>query len=637
VLKALRKEPERRYGSAAELSEDLERFLQDLPVEARRESLLYRGRKFLRRRRGPLTAAAVTAVTVVAVVMGMERVGLNRPALKPFQDMRMTRLTTDGKAGQAAFSPKGDYVAYSHKEEDGRQSLWVRNIASSSSVQILPPAQVDYGNLAFSADGNDIYFTSLESYQLQKANLYKVPAVGGVARKLRTVDWADLITWWTSALAVSPDGEHLAFISAVKDKDNDYEMLVTGPDGTYEHTLALRPENEMITGAAWSADGHTIALTTMGLTGVSRTRLVTLAAEGGRERTVIDLDQKFFSVKTPVWLQDSWLAVISPGALDEFGGQIWRISRRSGTLERITHDLNTYIGLTVPKPGSPITSVQRDHVCNLWISPSGQSDAARQITFESNKYEGIHGISWTPNGTIFFGSRSDDGGTMWQIKADGRDLKQFRSVLEGWSVAVSPDGKSVAFVSFRDGVRRIWKADADGSNAVPVTEGRENAWFPSWSSDGQWLLYTAFTSLQRSWKRHLAGGAPVLITPQTSWRPAVSPDGKWIVCLLGDKDPKIGILSFIDGHVDREFDTPRGLTEFSPLLWTPDGKAIAYIADRGGVSNIFAQPLGGGKPIQITKFTSGSMFSFAWSRDGSQLACARGGVTSDVVLIHNQP
>jgi Tol biopolymer transport system component len=120
--------------------------------------------------------------------------------------------------------------------------------------------------------------------------------------------------------------------------------------------------------------------------------------------------------------------------------------------------------------------------------------------------------------------------------------------------------------------------------------------------------------------------------------PVVSPDGKWIVCLLheeGGNKTKIAIVSFTDGRIMRKFDVPPGLCDWSRLSWMPDGKAIAYIADRGGVSNIFAQPIDGSEPGQITKFSSGLLFSFAWSRDGTQLACARGGITSDVVLIHD--
>src|SRR5205085_3424162 len=51
VLMALRPEPERRYASVQQFSDDIARFLQNLPVKARKESLPYRGRKFLRRKR----------------------------------------------------------------------------------------------------------------------------------------------------------------------------------------------------------------------------------------------------------------------------------------------------------------------------------------------------------------------------------------------------------------------------------------------------------------------------------------------------------------------------------------------------------------------------------------------------------
>lgn len=73
VLKALRRDPERRYSSVAQFSEDLGSFLQDLPVQARKESLIYRGRKFLKRNRVATWAAAVTAVSVLALVAALGR------------------------------------------------------------------------------------------------------------------------------------------------------------------------------------------------------------------------------------------------------------------------------------------------------------------------------------------------------------------------------------------------------------------------------------------------------------------------------------------------------------------------------------------------------------------------------------
>ena len=73
VMMALRKEPEQRYASAAEFSEDLGRFLQNLPVHARKESLPYRGRKFVKRNRVAVTAAVLSAVVVLGLVAGLGR------------------------------------------------------------------------------------------------------------------------------------------------------------------------------------------------------------------------------------------------------------------------------------------------------------------------------------------------------------------------------------------------------------------------------------------------------------------------------------------------------------------------------------------------------------------------------------
>ncbi|MDX2267064.1 MAG: serine/threonine-protein kinase [Bryobacter sp.] len=71
VLKALRKEPEERYPSVAALSEDLQRYLEDRPVEARKGSQRYRMGKFLRRHRVPVTIAAVAVLAVLGSLVGL--------------------------------------------------------------------------------------------------------------------------------------------------------------------------------------------------------------------------------------------------------------------------------------------------------------------------------------------------------------------------------------------------------------------------------------------------------------------------------------------------------------------------------------------------------------------------------------
>jgi Tol biopolymer transport system component len=59
---------------------------------------------------------------------------------------------------------------------------------------------------------------------------------------------------------------------------------------------------------------------------------------------------------------------------------------------------------------------------------------------------------------------------------------------------------------------------------------------------------------------------------------------------------------------------------------------MTYVNNRAGVENVWAQPIDGGPPKQLTSFSDSRILSFDWSRDGN-LAASRGVVTSDVVLI----
>ena len=70
VLKALSKEPARRYPSVDQFSEDVRRHLEGLPVLARRDTWNYRAAKFIRRHRAAVGAAALTFLALVAGVIG---------------------------------------------------------------------------------------------------------------------------------------------------------------------------------------------------------------------------------------------------------------------------------------------------------------------------------------------------------------------------------------------------------------------------------------------------------------------------------------------------------------------------------------------------------------------------------------
>ncbi|MEP6913571.1 MAG: hypothetical protein ABI923_12500 [bacterium] len=140
----------------------------------------------------------------------------------------------------------------------------------------------------------------------------------------------------------------------------------------------------------------------------------------------------------------------------------------------------------------------------------------------------------------------------------------------------------------------------------------------------------------------IEGGEPAQITNKFADLPAVSPDGKLIACYLFDeqtKATKLALLPFAGGDPIHLFDLPRSVdlrgAGGQAVRWTPDGRALTYIVNRGGVSNIWAQAIDGSAHKQLTDFKTDRIFSFDWSRDGKQLACSRGPVESDVVLISN--
>lgn len=114
-------------------------------------------------------AAAALLIAVVWVV----RTALPSPPL-PFQQLQLTRLTTNGMAAHAAISPDGKYVAYSARE-GSRQALWLRQIGSSALVRITPPMDAELMRLAFAGDGSSLHFVAAQRNDATNSVLYEVP------------------------------------------------------------------------------------------------------------------------------------------------------------------------------------------------------------------------------------------------------------------------------------------------------------------------------------------------------------------------------------------------------------------------------------------------------------------------------
>lgn len=97
VLKALRKEPERRYPTAAALADDIERHLVGLPVRARPDTLGYRARKFARRNAAWISTSAVAGLALVTVT-GVTFVQSQRVALEAERTLKERDMALEVRA-----------------------------------------------------------------------------------------------------------------------------------------------------------------------------------------------------------------------------------------------------------------------------------------------------------------------------------------------------------------------------------------------------------------------------------------------------------------------------------------------------------------------------------------------------------
>jgi len=661
VSKALRKEREERYQTAREMLSDLTEIKRAQEIESKagrsaprklksaapgntsnnlleptaREKIDSQSVRASANRRYYLAFGVLAIVASIIVVSRFiyREANFQTPA-GSFRQTQFTRVTSFGNSYLAAISPDGKYVVYV-KNEGSKQSLWMRQTNETRDIEIVTPAEVLFEGVSVSPDSRRVFYTVSEVSKTESV-LYEVPLLGGTPQELPVPI--------SSAVTFAPDGQRIAFLHSAPSV-GDSRLIVTNADGSEEKVLAKRqrPDTfETFFGSpAWSPDGNHIVADGASMTMGVRSGLVVFDVMDGSEKSLTE--HRWWEIGQVAWLGNGSGLLMIAQAESSSPHQIWHVDYPSGEVRRITNDLNDYRGLSLTADSKTLVTTQIEQATNLRVSAGASLEHAIVISSETGNNGNREGMAWMPDGKLIFRFSQDGQDEIWQIEKDGSERKQLTvNATDNVQPTICARGKAIVFVSRRTGSYRLWRMDKDGGNPQLLTaDGNDAELFPHCAPDGSWVVYQKGWRNASVWKVPVTGGkaSPVVsinsvpVVPRLSQRPAVSPNGKSVAYYYMNENVwGLAVISIDGGKPLLRFPLPASvISRF--VRWTPDGKALAYIDTRNGVSNIWLQPLNTNSPQQLTHFNTEDVLYFDWSSDGKNFAVARGTVKSDVISI----
>jgi Tol biopolymer transport system component/predicted Ser/Thr protein kinase len=454
IMKALEKDPDLRYQTAAEIRGDLKRLKRDTnsgraqaegavstPVAEPRPSPVVRlpmqpsSASVLLAEAQRHKAVTIAGTLLAVLVLGTAAVGVyslvhtNTGAIDPrkitVQPVTDHRQVVGG-AG-IAVSPDGKWLAYSKRE--GERSLRVRQIATGSEISVVPAQSGLFSGMTFSPDGSLLLYSHTDPANPNTNVLYAVPSLGGPSRPLLE-DVGGAVTF-------SPDGKRIAYRRSLASRGED-QLLVANADGTGEHVILSRKWMDLNTGLAsdpsWSAkDLLCISVATQAGNKLSNSILV-LTPEG---KVVTEL-RATEGIQSPIWTPDS-SGIFFSGAerTTRYRNQIWFQPYPKGELTRITNDLDYYTTLSIAGDGKTLYATSSRTASTIYIGKTPRVlDEGADWKLHAIPAGEVPGyiVSWTGSGRLL---QSDYSGRSYVSAPNGDE--QIR-LLESDDFVLAPMG-----------------------------------------------------------------------------------------------------------------------------------------------------------------------------------------------------
>jgi Tol biopolymer transport system component len=639
IRRALAKDLDRRYQTAKDLRNDLE----DLKASIDSGELPTPGvGRPVERRRGPaIVAAAVLAAAAVAVAGNY--LFTSRPAqplvsapAAALPALEIVQLTTSGNAARPAISPDGKYVAYVQRTEVpgpggavvSADSVWIRQIATSSNVQIVAPEPGGaILGLTVKPDGNYVdYLRRL----VGRLSLWRVSFLGGRPTKLLD-DVYTPIGW-------SPDGRQMAFVRSHAGRGAT-ELVVAEDDGGNARVLTTRQIPARFDslsllaqpGArpAWSLDGRVIAVLGGLQSGSQERQVVFVNTNTGTEQSVpLRGAVPFFPAYGLDWLDPDSLVL---NQVESSGlSQLWRLEYPGGAVTRLTNDLTDYMDVNMTAARDSLVTTKTDLRVAIWVS-DGAGANGKEVVPPLQSSGTLQNVTWAADRLLFTGM-SGGHRAILSVGPDGRPQELVR---QAFFPTTTSDGRTVVFISTDPARRGLWKT-TDGGRLVRLTDMAPG--WPIVTGDDRSVVFTSASGggTQSLWTVSIDGGTPTPLWKRFAAGLRLSLDGKSLTFNSGEgQDRRVTVFCDLpDCSSPKLVPLPAGGAPGGTVgrQWRAD-MGIPYVT--GSPANVWVQMPGGKEsPRRITNFTDDrQILDVAWSRDGARLAVARATQTRDIVLI----
>jgi eukaryotic-like serine/threonine-protein kinase len=578
----------------------------------------------------------ITSIALIAVAAAFSwnkffHAGLAEKALV---SPRISSLTSTGDVVIARISPDSRYLAYISKK-NGKFSLWVRQISVANPVLVVAPSPNRIVDAAFTPDGSYLDYT-VNTPEEVAGKVFQVPILGGTPRLL--------LDGSTANVTFSPDGQRMAYVSDDLSA-GESRLFIAGADASAPRKLSSRkvayPAGSYLA-VRWSPDGRRIAasVATSSQTG-QFLGLIEVDVATGREQPIAG--RTWRNVNDFTWLPDGSGLLMAAQEKTGIPSQLWIVSYPEGKPRRVSNDLSEYYSASLSADGSTVASVQTNRSSNVYVAPTDAPDHARQIT--SGRLDGQIGLTWTTDNRIVYVADHSDNWDLFIADADGQNSRQlsFDGHYHSYP-AVCDRGGAVVYSSDFDGAMHLWRLDLQTGANAKLTNGVAEV-SPSCAPGAESVLYLATSNpaspLSPFRLSLTAGASPV----QLAKRPAffvliTSLDGKHAAFPAIGKSGNFvaAIVSAESGADEIEARLPATFDSTNPWVnWAWDNRSIGFLDLASGTPNIWTYPVfSHDQPKQLTHYTTGQVWTFAWSPDGKQLAYAYGNNSSDVVLF-SQP